>query len=367
MRPFALGLVSLLMIAGAVSAQQEPLEQATFRPRANPNCPPSTYPTDPAAPTPLTDSMQQGQPNLFAGATEAGTQPGTMFNANMFGDLIGISSTQRLVLGRGTSLTTVRGLPVTGRYNGFKVTDNDNPRPSDRVFFNYNGYSAVNKSQLGAGVPNVNMNQEVLGFEKTFLQGDASFGVRLPFIQISGFSAVEAHVVGDLSIHAKFAWVNNRQTGNVVSTGLIVTTPTGGGTTILSDGSEAPHSVLIQPWAGWVYNMDRFYLQGFHSLVVPLDNIDPTILFNSISAGYWLYRSNNDRLLQGVVPVVELHLNTPLNQSSNDLIFFNDQLNVTVGSYFVFPRMTFGGAVGIPLVGPKPYDIEALASVNFRF
>ncbi len=371
MRALALGLASFVILASSVWAQEEPLVQTGFRPFRNyPNCPcpPDTYPVDPSIPVPVPDPMQQGQPNLFAGATEAGTQPGSMFNPNMFGDLIGISGTRSIVLGQGPTATTVRGLPISGRYNGFKVTDNDNPRPVDRVFFNYNTYSNIYRSLLPAGVPSVNMDQQLIGFERTFLQGDASFGMRLPFIQINGFSQAEAHIVGDLTVHFKFAWINNRETGNVFSTGLMVTTPTGGGTTILADGSVAPHSVLIQPWAGWIYNIERLYLQAFHSIVIPTNQRDPTILFNSLAAGYWLYRSNTDRLLQGFVPVMELHLNTPLNhRSDTDMIFFKDQLNLTAGGYFVFPRMTLGGAVGVPLVGPRPYDVEAIATLNFRF
>lgn len=372
MRAFAFGLASLLLLAGGISAQEEPLTQTGFRPfRNHPNCPPGTYPaypTDPGTPTtPVRPPLdpKDGDPNLFAGAPEAGTQPGEMFNPNMFGDLIGIYSQQNVRIGRGPTYTTVRGLPVVGRYQGFKVTDNDNPRPVDRIFFNYNGYTDA--GQL-AGIPNMQIHQQVLGFERTFMRGDASFGLRLPFIQINGFSQVDSHVIGDLSVHLKFAWINNRDTGDVFSTGFILTTPTGGGETILSDGSIAPHSVLFQPWAGWVYNLDRAYLMGYHSVVIPSDQRDPTILFNSISAGFWLLRSNTDRMLQGIVPVVEMHVNTPLNhRSDTDLIFFKDQVNLTGGAYFVFPRMTIGGAVGIPLVGPRPYDVEALASLNFRF
>lgn len=364
MRTFAIGLTTLLVLVNGVSAQEEQLFQTGFRPqRCLPDCPPGTYPTDPSTPVP--DPMMGGQRDIFAGATEAGTQPRAMFNPNMFGDLIGIASSRNVLLGQGPTFTTVRGLPVTGRYNGFKITDNDNPRPVDRIFFNYNGYQDAGRM---AGIPGMQSHQQLIGFERTFLQGDASFGMRLPFIQITGFDQAEAHVVGDLSVHFKFAWINNRDTGNVLSTGFILTTPTGGGTTILSDGTEAPHSWLLQPWGGWVYNLDRLYLQGFHSVVIPTDSRDPTILFNSVAAGFWLYRNNSDRLLQGIVPVVEMHINTPLNhRSDTDLIFFTDQVNLTGGGYIVFPRMTIGGAVGIPLAGPRPYDVEAIASLNFRF
>src|SRR5262249_42885564 len=157
---------------------------------------------------------------------------------------------------------------------------------------------------------------------------DASIGLRLPFIQVNGFADAEAHIIGDLSLILKYAWINDWQTGNVFSTGLVVTLPTGGGTTLLSEGFNAPHSTLFQPWAGFIYNMERAYLQGFSSVVIPTDAHDPTIFFNSLAAGYWLYRDMEARWLTGVVPVVEMHINTPLNhRADTDPIFFKDQLN----------------------------------------
>jgi hypothetical protein len=276
----------------------------------------------------------EGQPNLFAGVTEAGTQPGSMFNPNMFGDLIGISSVRSIVLGRGPTATTIRGLPVTGRYNGFKVTDNDNPRPVDRIFFQYNSYSDIYGSLMPRACPASTWISRSSVSNGRFSRATPRSACGCHSFR-STVSARRRRIVGDLSVHFKFAWINNRDTGDVFSTGLIVTTPTGGDNDS-ADGSEAPHSVLIQPWAGWVYNLDRLYLQAFHSVVIPTDTRDPTILFNSLAAGYWLYRSDSDRLLQGFVPVVEMHLNTPLNhRSDTDLIFFKDQLNLTAGGYFV--------------------------------
>ncbi len=68
------------------------------------------------------------------------------------------------------------------------------------------------------------------------------------------------------------------------------------------------------------------------------------------------------------MPVAELHLNTPLNHRSTDeLLFFQDELNVTVGVYATFKRFTIGTAVGLPLVGPRPYGVEGIANLNFRF
>jgi len=382
MRASALAATLLFAVVTSANADDNPLIQTGIKPcypyQLPDCCPPGVVPGSPATPTepkqPVDPNAPPAAPDQFAGATEAGTQPGAMFNPNVFGDLIGISGTRLVTFPSRNGATpvtrAVRGLPISGQYNGFKITDNESPRPVDRVYFSYNNYANVGGSQVGPGVGSITVNRELLGFEKTFLSGDASFGLRLPFIQTTGFSEVQSQVVGDLSVIAKFAWINDRQTGNVFSTGLVVPAPTGGGDSgiVLADGSLAPHSTLFQPWAGWIYNVQNLYFQGFTSVVAPSDSRDPSILFNSLAAGYWLYRSNSDRFLQGFVPVVEVHINTPLNHDNpNDVIFFENQVNLTTGAYVIFPRMTIGGAVCVPLVGPKPYSIEAMASMNFRF
>jgi hypothetical protein len=69
------------------------------------------------------------------------------------------------------------------------------------------------------------------------------------------------------------------------------------------------------------------------------------------------------------VPVVELHLNTPLNHRgwASEPLGFPDALDVTAGCHFMFRRAVVGVALGTPLTGPKPYEFEVLANVNFRF
>src|SRR5262249_52290967 len=113
------------------------------------------------------------------------------------------------------------------------------------------------------------------------------------------------------------------------------------------------------------------YLQGFTSLAVPTDARDVTLLFNDIVVGYWLYRNNSpETWLSGVIPDLELHVNTPLNHrdiASSGPLGFPDTVDITAGSYFVFRRAVLGLAVGVPLTGPKPFDVEGIANLNIRF
>jgi hypothetical protein len=126
-------------------------------------------------------------------------------------------------------------VPVPGRYSGVAIVDNDSPRPTDRVYFNYSYYDGIG-AQLNPGLGNITMNRPMLGFEKTFLNGDASVGMRLPFIQLNGPPGVGADDIGDMSILSKYAFINDPY-GNVLSAGLIVTVPTGPDGGLLVDGS----------------------------------------------------------------------------------------------------------------------------------
>ncbi|MCI0639285.1 MAG: hypothetical protein L0Y72_30040 [Gemmataceae bacterium] len=108
--------------------------------------------------------------------------------------------------------------PIVSRAGaGFKVADNESPRPLDRFFFTYNYFNNL-RGQSGftpgsttavfipgtaatqfldtsifTNLPDafvagrsVNVHRELIGFEKTFLGGDASIEMRFPFFQSEG-------------------------------------------------------------------------------------------------------------------------------------------------------------------------------------
>jgi hypothetical protein len=248
------------------------------------------------------------------------------------------------------------------------ITDNDNPRPQDRVYGGFNYYQNVGGS-LNPGLGSTDLQREMFGFEKTFLNGDASFGMRLPFVQQYGPLGVGGtHNVGDLSLIWKYALINNRETGNLWSAGLVLTTPTGSGSATLFDGSRAPHSVLFQPWTGLVHTFDRLYLQGVTGIIVPTDNRDPTVLFHSIGTGYYLYRNWDSRFLTAVVPTAEFHIRTPLNDR-NQLgpVYLQNQANFTGGLHLRFGRTVWSTAVDVPVAGPRPWNYELMSFLNVFF
>jgi hypothetical protein len=221
---------------------------------------------------------------------------------------------------------------------------------------------------LNPGLGTINENREMIGFEKTFLDGNASFGMRLPFIQYSGPFDLGSQTAGDLSVLLKYAFFNDLETGNLASVGLIITAPTSAPGGLLSDGSPVPHSVLFQPWAGFVRVFDRAYVEGISDLIVPTNGRDTLLWSNSLAAGYWIYENFNDRLLNGIIPTAEIHVHTPLNnRSAEGLIYIPDEVNITAGVHFRFPRATLTGAVSVPLVGPRPYSVEAIVNLNLWF
>jgi hypothetical protein len=314
----------------------------------------------------------------------------------MFGDLIGIRGRRVIIIPPGVSngvvpslhgntIKVVAPLPLEASY---KITEDESPRPQNRAYVAYSFYDNVDRfferngtNDLLTRLPTItgapaqpvfpghsDLHRETVGFEQTFLNGDASFGLRLPFLQLVGDRQVEDTQVGDLSLILKYALINNRQTGNVFSTGVVFTLPTGPGLVI--PGESSLHSTIIQPWVGFIYNFGDLYVQEFSSAAVPTDMRDVAVVFNSIGAGYWLYRDRGPcARIQGLVPVLELHLNTPLNHRGLEagVINFPDALDLTGGCHILLRRTKVGFAVCTPLTGPKPYDIEAAANLEFRW
>src|SRR5262249_51357386 len=130
--------------------------------------------------------------------------------------------------------TTKAGI-LAPTVRSFKIADDEAPAPQDRVYFGFNYWDNVNKSvnqRFGGDFNYMQANRETFGVEKTFLQGDASIGLRLPLNSLdadspfAGFGGSDTDI-GDLTVIFKLALWYDHQSGNVLSTGLAVTAPTG--------------------------------------------------------------------------------------------------------------------------------------------
>jgi hypothetical protein len=341
-------------------------------PTTPPTTPPTVPPTAPAPELTPDTAMQEA----FAAAPEAGTEAGASFNPSMFGDLIGVVGRQVVSVPNGVTLPpgfkrisgnlAILAAPLPVR-SAFKISEQESPRPQNRVYATYHYYDNTDQALRGPGVPASNLHREILGFEYVLgNQRNASIGMRLPFFQLRGNDAIQDSQLGDLNVLLKYAFINDRQTGNVLSTGMVITTPTGPGLQIAGQSTINP--LVLQPWLGFIYNPSpNWYLQGFSSLAVPFDARDVTLFFNSLALGYWLYRDDSppgvsQGMVTGIVPVAEFHLNTPLTHrglNSSNPIVFSDSLNFTGGCYIFLRGLRLGAAVGLPLTGPQPYDFEA--------
>src|SRR5581483_476069 len=147
-----------------------------------------------------------------------------------------------------------------------------------------------------------------------------------------------------------------------------VTVPTGPDIH-LPNGSSF-HPVILQPFVGSLFNWDRWYLHSFSSLAVPTDERDAVLLFNDLGIGYRLYENRERTYLRSVTPTFETHINIPLNHrgSQDPGSAGLDEVILTSGVHLGLLRAVhFTLGVATPVTGPRPYDVQALAQLNWRF
>jgi hypothetical protein len=284
---------------------------------------------------------------------ESGSEALSSAAPQMIGDLIGGG------LGAVSRSSSGSRLPIVNR-SGVKIADNESPRPLDRVFATYNYFNSV-----GIGGAFTGVHRGLAGFEKTFLDGDASFGMRLPYLWDDNGAGLDG--IGMLSAIGKYAFYNDAETGNLASGGLAVAIPLGHSFK-LSDGTNL-NSVLLQPYAGFIFGVDDFYSHGFTSLIIPTQNNDVLLYTADVGVGYRVFQSNNGDFLRAIIPTVEGHLNVPLNNAGRtELVYFPTLVSITAGSHFLIgDGAWFTLAGGVPITGPNLYDFEVIAQFNYRF
>jgi hypothetical protein len=311
------------------------------------------------------------------------------YDGPMFGDIIvpapsfttGVSPQVLALLGAaGSSAQTAQTTRALGGGSGlagavfpfhteFKIAENELPRPLDRLFVTYNYYGDVAASGLAFGAPGAQVHRQMMGGEKTFLGGNASVGIRVPVFWVFGSRNSDQAQLGDISVVFKYAFVNNPRTGDAISAGFLVGAPTG--PSLAVPGQSSIHSTQLVPWFGEIWHWGRLYNIDFTSLAVPTDARDVTLFFEDFALAYLLYRNSDpNRWLRAVVPDIECHANIPLNHGSlSDIpIGFPTTVDFTGGCYFFLGRgAVLGMGAGTPVTGPKPYSIEALATLNYIF
>jgi hypothetical protein len=313
--------------------------------------------------------------NLPAGFREKLGQRETAVNTRLTSG--STSATDILVSGQDPQ-SHAGGLPVNTLRGAYKIGENESPRPTDRVYVTYNYFNDVNPTLRVPGLSVLNVHRQTFGIEKTFLDGDASIGFRLPLLQLTGPNDLDRGTVGDLSVILKFAWINNPLDvaddgtligGEVLSTGVVLTVPTGGAAAFSSQEPKI-HPTVIQPFIGGIGTFGRTYAQFFSSLAIPTDDRDTAFAFNSLQFGYLLYRNPDARWVRSVTPLVEVHVNAPLNNrgiyklpiGQADVVGFTGGATFAIGS-----RSFLNIGANTPVTGPRPYSMEAMAHLNVNY
>ena len=264
----------------------------------------------------------------------------------------------------------------------FKISENMSPRPQDRVFFSFHNYYNVNQDinrDFGVPVKNITASRYFLGFEKTFNEGNGSFGIRLPIDNVAGTSTLPnfktpgSTATGNLSVFAKYILEQNKVTGSLVSVGFAVTPPTGPGRFAGAPWTFGLNTISFQPFMGYIWNNGNFYIHGFSALDFPVSTNDVSLMFNDIGCGYYLMRSNDPtRLITAIAPTFEVHVTTPLNHrkwyNPFDLAGTADSVNLTYGVGVELKRRALlSTALITPLTSPRPFSAELAVMLNIYY
>lgn len=284
---------------------------------------------------------------------------------------------------------------------GLKIAENMSPIPQDRVFSGFNYYNNMNgalNGRFASPVSNIEVYRYLLGFEKTFFNGNASIGLRNSINVLSSSSRIPglggtSSSVGDLNLFAKFVLLRSGDLSNgpslgpngaggplaatgsgaLISTGLGINTPTGPGNFAGSSFSTSYRNTQLAPFLGYYFKKDRLFVQGFEQISVPLDARDVVMLYTDIGVGYFLYRNNSPTAwITAIAPTFECHVNIPLNHrnytSFKDPIGTQDVVDFTYGTNVLFGRRSlFTTGIVTPVTGPKPFDFEVVALFSFYF
>ena len=128
------------------------------------------------------------------------------------------------------------------------------------------------------------------------------------------------------------------------------------------------HSTLIQPFVGARVAAGDFFALAFSSVAFPTDSRDVTILFNDLSVGFMMNVGGNGPV-RWVAPTAEVHVTTPLtHRNGSALITVPDLVVLTEGVQVGFGSGTSVNlGVAVPVTGPRPFDLEAILQLNFRY
>jgi hypothetical protein len=272
--------------------------------------------------------------------------------------------------------------PIYPSVRNFKFSENQSPRPQDRVFFDFNYYNnmndTINQRDLS---PITQMKAYVYNFgvEKTFNNGMGSIGIRLPLDNLTAnsfnniVSTPTSTSLGNLTVFTKYILAQNMKTGSLVSACFAITPQTGPGRFAGAPYLFPLNSTYFQPCLAYIYNHNRLYFQGFSGFSFPATPNDVTLIYNDIAVGYFVFRDlDSSGWLTAIAPTFELHVNNPIDHrdpfSRTDLAGSPDTVDLTFGLNFgIKNTAVLTAAFVAPVASPKPFDSEAVLMLNIFY
>jgi hypothetical protein len=289
----------------------------------------------------------------------------------MLGDMAPLYGAQRFGAGGGGSPSAIQ-FPWA---RGYKMADNQSPRPQDRVFVAFNFFDNLAQA-AGSTLHDVKVYREFFGLEKTFFDQKFSLGLRMPLntITAQGAGGGTSTAVGDLTTFVKGILWENRETGSLLSAGFAVTADNGPSKFAGASFAKSLPATSLQPFFAGIVNFDRWYLQGFTGINVPTDPRVVTMYYNDLGVGYYLFRSHDpNSFIRAIAPTLEAHINTPLNHRTTSAFIGGppgvpDVVDLTFGVGVALQgNAILSAGVVNPVSGPRPYELEAVVLLNIFF
>ena len=283
--------------AAAVPDDSVRRAQAPARPPTPP--PPSPVrPAGPVAPTPVPPAPPSAPPalslapGLFGPAPEFGPPAGAGWPQAGLTSLGSFSEAgiPQMLGDQAPMFGTPKGA-VPPWVRGYKMADNQSPRPQDRLFVAFNFYDNLRQSPTSE-LREVKVYREFFGFEKTFFDGNASLGMRVPLNTLSASGVGRggtSTAFGDLTVFLKEILLQDREAGFLLSGGLAVTPPTGPSNFAGAPFARSIATTSLQPFLGYIWSSGRWFLQGFSGINVPTDPRVVTMYYNDIGIGYFFF------------------------------------------------------------------------------
>jgi hypothetical protein len=346
-------------------------------------------------------------------ASAIGAAPGSATaTPNMIGDslnsgmrIFGAGALSLVIPFEGTSVG------LSGGDRRFKIADDENPLPIDRIFVNYNHFQNPVQDIYGG---QRNLERITFGAEKTFRDGLWSVGLRVPFsadynatqstVDGANLSATE---FGDMTLVVKRALIQREHFA--LSAGLGFVFPSGADWKVV-DGTGTlvevwNESVHIDPFLGAIWSpTDRLFFLCFGQL--DFDTHGDTVLmrdaygtpgtlgirgvFNEqtlgtldLSVGYRLYQNPYARFLTGITPMAELHYTTTLQNMDfvsgplgnigatnaggagrRDVLNLTGGVNLQLGP---LSSLTIAGVAPLKTGDDREFDSEFVVQFDRRF